>query len=156
MAHDEPKTKPHPVRDDVLREHQKLMPIVHDLAAAADTSPGDATAWSHDVKGRLLSLRRNLLEHFREEETGSFGTTFPQTFPHLAGRASELLAQHPAILRSVDAALVAAGRVPADDAGAAHELKASLHQLLATIRRHEAAENELVLDAVWDDFGGGD
>ena len=112
--------------------------------------------WLSTVRSRLETLRETLVEHFHEEETGPFGPQLPPGSPHLSGRVADLLSQHPVILRSIDAALATAGRLSPDDLGAHDELKGSVHLLIATLRRHEAAENELVLDAVWDDYGGGD
>jgi hemerythrin-like domain-containing protein len=149
---DDPKA----LRRVLLDEHQRLMEMATRLTDATDRRPDGEGRWLAEVVERLRGFAVALREHFQEEETGAFARSFPMSYPHLADRMEELTAQHPAILAAVDHALATARSVRRDDAAGLHEVKAAVHLMLATLRRHESAENDLVFRAVNDEVGGGD
>jgi hypothetical protein len=95
--------------------------------------------------------------HFRVEETGPIYRQLPVRHPRFADRAAVLEGEHKQILATLrkvaDKASALAGEAEPYEL---RELNAHTQLLLATLQRHEAAENELVLEANWTEVGVGD
>lgn len=134
------------LRDELLREHRKLMTLVRELSELAGDRPADPEAWLETVRGLLGTLRPALSEHFQEEEHGPFARDFPSDFPHLAGRLDEILGQHGGLLSAVDAMM--------DGSLGAEASRGALRSFVEDLRRHEAAENDLLHAAYMQDTGG--
>ena len=94
--------------------------------------------------------------HFRTEETGPIYRQLPIKHPRLADRAAALEAEHKQILATIRDVADKAHALGEAEPCELRELNAQVQLLLATLQRHEAQENELVLEANWTDVGAGD
>ncbi len=82
--------------------------------------------------------------------------SLPTQHPRLARPLARLEAEHPVMLERMDDLLRKADAVENAEIFELRELNGSVQLLLAQIRRHEAAEDELVIRAHWEEVGVGD
>jgi len=142
--------------DVTLEEHRACMEVVSEVEAILDRQPDREGRWLDEIRGKLPTLRRTLEAHFRGEEDGPLFRQLPIQSPQLSGRLSRLADEHEGILRSVDDLVARADALEEPEVYQLRELNAQVQLLVATIRRHEAEENELVLQSNWDEIGTGD
>lgn len=140
----------------ILDEHRECMRLVAEVEACLDERPDRDGRWMGRLLPKLEALADTLRSHFREEEQASLYREVPERFPHFADRLQRLASEHAVIL---DRASDLVRRAGALDHTRIHELRefnAGIQMLVASIRRHEAEENEVVLGAHWQEFGEGD
>ncbi|MCA9546550.1 MAG: hypothetical protein KC613_19230 [Myxococcales bacterium] len=123
--------------DNIAQQHQSL----RQQCEALDECSGIKT-----LKRCLSALEADLAEHFDLEESpvGREAVLGPRALAH-ADRMDALFKQHPLILDTVRGLLAQAD-----------QLEVGVHRLVDLIHKHERAETELMADALYDDFGGGD
>jgi len=152
----EPGAKPSSLVDVTLEEHRACMEVVAEVEGILDRQPDREGAWLGELRGKLPELRRTLSAHFAGEEQGPLFRQLPIQAPQLSGRLQRLEDEHQGILDSVDTLLERADALNDPEIFQLRELNAQVQLLVATIRRHEAEENELVMQANWDEIGTGD
>lgn len=145
MAKDDPA--------DILEEHRQITRMLGHLDEAIDTTRTDAE-WAARVRHVLGDLIPLLKAHFRGEAEASFFREVMEGAPHLAPLLNRLALEHPKILAGFEAAEQLAGAVDPADVGRVSALKRSVVLAMATLKRHEAEENELIMQAHWDVLGG--
>ena len=140
--------------DAILDEHRDCMRVVSEVEACLDESPDRDGRWIGRLLPRLEVLSDRLRSHFQEEEQAALYREVPERFPRFADRLRRLAVEHTEIVgRATD--LVRQAK--ALDQSRIHQLRefnAGVQMLVASIRRHEAEENEIVLGAHWREFGG--
>lgn len=140
--------------DATLDDHRDCMRVVSEVEACLDEHPDREGRWMGRLLPRLEALEGRLRTHFHEEEQAALYREVPERFPRFADRLQRLAAEHGEILaRAGDLVRRAAGL----NHSRIHELRefnAGVQLLIASIRRHEAEENEIVLNAHWQEFGG--
>ena len=139
-----------------LDEHRACMAVVAEVETILDRQPDRAGKWLATLREKLPELRRTLETHFAGEEGGPLFRQLPIQAPQLSGRLSRLEEEHAGILVSVDSLADRADALDDPEVYELRELNAQVQLLVATIRRHEAEENELVMQANWDEIGDGD
>ena len=142
--------------DETLEEHRGCMRVVAEVEECVDRQPDREGAWLGRLVECLPRLASTLRAHFQVEQEGPLYRKLPVSFPRFAHRLEQLEAEHVRILEAVDG-IVARARDMSD--GRVHEMRelnAQVQLLIATIRRHEAEENEIVVQAHWDEVGVGD
>jgi len=138
-------------------KHRGVMQGVVGLEEVLSRPVVPAMEWLDALGGRLETLTDLLSTHFRDERQGRLFGELPERFPQHAARLKELAIEHDDILRRVAALQEATGRYGAtSEIYQLRELNARGQLLAATIRRHEAEENEIILRAYWDEVGAGD
>lgn len=143
--------------DETLDEHRGCMQAVADVEGCLDRKPDDPPRWVAELKRRLAALRESLGHHFEGEEAGPMFRELPTRHPRLAPRLADLEAEHATMIEAMDRLLEKAGALgPEPETFELRELNARTQLLVANIRRHEAAENEIVVQAYWDEVGVGD
>lgn len=142
--------------DEALNEHASCMKLVEAVEECLDRHPDDASSWVAELERTLSCLRGTLQAHFTDEEAGPVFRNLPKRFPRLAGPLGRLESEHPELLRNIDEVIERARALKQPELFELRELNARAQLFIARFRRHEAAENEIVLEAYWDDFGGGD
>ena len=152
-SHDDEKSGT--VRDDILREHRELMALIHDLGERASRGSDTGEHWSEELGEILTRLRTTLHQHFTSEEEGPFASEFPATFPQLAGRLEDILAEHRDLMERVDHILrevnEASEKATADEV---QKIRKDVRGFIEAIRAHESAENSLLQQAHLEDIGG--
>ena len=132
-------------------EHPDCSAAVERVQAHLDAEPRDGD-WLEELAARAGALRATLVKHYELEEQGPLYNGIPQRHPRFTRKLSRLVEEHDEILRSLDAVVSGAGETAPEDT-AEVELRAGV--VLARIRRHEAEEIEIVLNARWDDLAPG-
>jgi hypothetical protein len=101
----------------------------------------------------LQALRRDLAEHFADEEReDGLAQAVAPTAPRHLRRLEALMAEHAHLLASLDDLIQ---RGEAATHRTATPIVAGARDLTRRLARHEAAETALLTDAVLADIGGG-
>ncbi|MEE8412172.1 MAG: hemerythrin domain-containing protein [Acidobacteriota bacterium] len=141
---------------ETLDDHRECMQVVSEIEACLDQPPDNAGQWVAQLLQRLPGLARTMREHFEDEEGGLLYAELPRRRPHLAVRLAALKEEHPRMLVEIEKTIDIATHLREAELYELRELNARIQLLVARIRRHEAAENELIFEAYWEDIGTGD
>jgi uncharacterized protein (UPF0335 family) len=141
---------------ETLDEHRACMQRVSDLEACLDCHPEDSDRWVARLLEHLPPLARTMREHFQDEEGGDLFSDLSLRRPWIVARLESLKEEHPQLLQEIEKIIDVAGKMRAAEIYELRELNARIQLFVARLRRHEAAENELIFEVYWDDFGVGD
>jgi len=142
---------------DTLDDHQDCMRMVAEVESILDRQPDREGRWIGSLLETLPTLADRLRAHFRAEEQAALYRELPVSKPRLAPRIEKLAAEHDEMLASVDKVIRRArGIAEPAEIHQLRELNALVQLLVATIRRHEAEENEIIMGAYWDELGAAD
>jgi hypothetical protein len=157
MDEKQPRESTQPdIVDETLEEHRGCMEVVAEVEKCLDRQPDREGQWIARLCDCLPRLASTLRAHFRVEQEGQLYRKLPISFPRFAHRLEQLEAEHVRILETVDGIVARAKGMERPQAFEMRELNAQAQLLIATIRRHEAEENEIVIQAHWDEVGVGD
>lgn len=139
-----------------LAEHKKLFGLVAQLERHLDRGSREAASasWAEELRSYLAELRDELSAHFAFEESSQFWEDLAEAFPRAASRISRLVAEHDKILESLEKVLGTAGEPTGGRKAASVEV--GVRGTIASLRRHEAEEDELIQTLYCDDLGSGD
>lgn len=139
-----------------LDEHQRCMKVLTEVEECLRLHGNAPADWCAELAGCLRKLESALKAHFGGEEEGMF-RLMPLEYPRFAARLKRLEEEHPKMIESLQAAIRKAEGPLTDVATRpVRELKTEVQLLIATLRRHEAEENELVMTAQWTAIGASD
>jgi len=144
--------------ETTLAAHRGVMQAILGVEACLDRHPDADGIWLGTLRAELPRLVETLERHFDEEQTGPLYQSVPLAHPRFAERLRVLEAEHETLLAGARAGADRAHRLGPRGVEL-HELRAlngEIQLLVARIRRHEAEENEIVLEAHWGEVGGGD
>ena len=141
---------------DTLSEHRDCMRVVSDVEAILDQHSDREGAWISRLLDKLPALAESMGSHFKAEEQGVLFRELPVKKPRLASRIEKLVAEHATMLRSAGDVVERARGLSDPEIYELRELNALVRLLIATIRRHEAEENEIIMGAYWDELGAAD
>jgi hypothetical protein len=159
MARKDGKSRPEAGPDTVnelLGEHRGCMAVVAEVERCLDCQPDREGHWVSRLLESLPRLATTLRAHFEEEQQGPLYRKLPISFPRFAHRLEQLEAEHVRILEVVDGAVARARKLRSAEMYEIRELNAQIQLIVATIRRHEAEEDEILIQAHWDEVGVGD
>jgi iron-sulfur cluster repair protein YtfE (RIC family) len=142
--------------EETLDEHRGCMRLLSAVEECLDRKPQDRRQWLVDLKGALGALSPVLCRHFDTEESGPMFRELPIKKPRLADQLSALEAEHPVMVAQLEEILDSLSDLDDPEVFELRELNARVQLFVARLRRHEAAENELVIQAHWDEVGVGD
>lgn len=129
--------------DEVLDQHRTVRRLVDELRCSSDL---------RQVMSALDGLRAFLADHFRvEAEPQGFYDTILQSAPWFEGRANRLVADHAAIEAEIEAVREQARALLE---GPVSQVFARVDALGRRIGDHEADENQLLSDALYEEVGG--
>ena len=145
-----------PKRNAVLEEHERVIEVVARLEAwVAPKVPRD-NAWPGELCRRAGAVLEQLKIHFSGDAESSVFRELATTAPHLIGKLTALGTEHAEILKNFrDIAECAAGADVRNEVRV-NRLTVQSRKTIATLRRHEAEENEIILQSIWEDLGAGD
>lgn len=133
------------VEPQILAEHRRIRDLTRQI---------ENTGELRELLIRLAEFRSVLVAHFFSEEAeAGFYDTIRSMTPRQPGRVAQLEKEHQALLADLDA-LAAGAR--ACLAGPVAEVLGGARALTCRLRDHEAAEDDILLDAVYTDLGQGD
>jgi len=131
--------------EEIAAEHRALGETLERLEGATDP---------HRLLPELEKLRRQLQEHFAEEEAhDGLGELVGRSAPHLLAGLQRVLGEHRDFLGQVES-ITARTRDLVD--GPLREIRDSVATLVGQLRDHESRESDLLREAVATDFGSGD
>jgi hypothetical protein len=142
--------------EETLQEHRGCMAVVSEVEGCLDQQPDRDGKWLARLCETLPRLASTLRAHFRVEQEGPLYSKLPLSFPRFAHRLEQLEAEHVRILETVDSVVARTHELQDAQVYEMRELNGQVQLLIATIRRHEAEENEIVIQAHWDEVGVGD
>ena len=152
-----PCDKPRPELVGEMRaEHRCCMEVVAEVERCLDCQPDREGRWVSRLLESLPRLATTLRSHFEVEQQGPLYRKLPISFPRFAQRLEKLEAEHVRILEVVDGAVARARNLQSAEMYEIRELNAQVQLIVATIRRHEAEEDEILVQAHWDEVGVGD
>ena len=142
-------------RAGVLDEHRRITNVLQRIEQWV-VDPKTGAGWTGELGGMLEELQGLLKEHFGgEAEAKLFEQTIAST-PHLTALLTKLAKEHSQILAAFRAAFEQAQTLDAAKEQEVRGLQRKVQLALATLRRHESEENEIIMRAYWEDMGGGD
>ena len=150
------ESAPPDIVDETLEEHRGCMAVVAQVEECLDRQPDREGRWIDRIAETLPLLASTLRAHFRAEQEGPLFRKLPIRFPRFAHRLEQLEAEHVRILETTDGVVARVRDLGQAQMYEMRELNAQIQMLIATIRRHEAEENEIVIQAHWDEVGVGD
>lgn len=139
MSSTDSKAPPDSARQELLDDHRQVRGLLADLDRYARGSVADR----EKLLPTLRELQGKLEHHFKAEESLHRGLV--EDVPRLARALGRLYDDHTGIVDDLVMTLSAEG----DD------LTSRCQKLVERIQEHEAAENEVMQGAYWDDIGGG-
>jgi hypothetical protein len=133
------------VKDQVLDEHRRVRDITKRMGDARDL---------RDLLERLREARGLVVTHFSSEEApGGFYDLLRGAAPSYLGRIDQMQREHQAMLGDLDRLLE---RAQACLDGPIAEIFQDVADLARRLQRHEARENEVLLDSMYTDLGQGE
>ena len=133
------------IDEQIVAEHRRIRDLTRQL---------DETSELRELLTRLAQLRVELVAHFlREEEVEGLFNMIRSMAPRLLGRMAQLETEHYTFLDDID---VLGARARACLTGPVAEVLREAHALTRRLRNHEAAEDEVLLDTLYNDLGQGD
>ena len=156
MEKNAPDTGLKSIVEETLAEHRDAMEVVSSVEDCLDRHPDLDGGWIAQIREELPRLSDTLRAHFAVEQEGPLYRQLPLSHPRFADRLSRLEAEHAGILRAITEVTRQAEELHDPQLYEVREFNAAVQLLVATIRRHEAEENEIILSAHWDEVGTGD
>ncbi|GMV41965.1 MAG: hypothetical protein AMXMBFR64_36810 [Myxococcales bacterium] len=156
MDHGFTGTTDHPEIDALLEEHREAKRLLSVVEGRLGVGGTPASEWASGVAAALVPLMENLRMHFASEERGCLHTEVPVMAPHLATHCARLLEEHAQILQGFERSLERLRLLAEEHIGDAKAVSKRVRMVIATLRRHEAEENELLMNAFWEDLGAKD
>jgi len=145
------ETVPKSIVDETLAEHRDAMHVVSSVEDCLDRHPDREGGWIAQIREELPRLADTLRHHFEVESKGPLYRQLPRSHPRFAERLHRLETEHERILGSVEEVTRKADTLHDPPPPEIREFNAAMQLLVATIRRHEAEENEIILSAHWDE-----
>lgn len=143
-------------RNLVLEEHRTLTARVSELDDRVAQGAVRGPSWASDLQKLTLEVLEHLKGHFSGDAEGNLFAEISMSCPHLSGRLATLASEHSKILESFRQVAERAGSYRAGDSEAELRLCLQAQAAVATLRRHEAEENEIIMRAFWEDLGAPD
>ncbi len=140
------------VGNKILSEHEDLRALLRALEQQVQQSAG-SDAWLEKLRGTLSRLVDLCSEHFELEERAGLHVELREQSPRLASRLEKLLSDHSRILEALRR-LVTDLPTESTASGGVDTLKERILGMVAAVHEHERAENEIMMDAYWEDLGG--
>ena len=156
MNDDSPDTAQKSAADEALDEHRECMQVVSSVENCLDRHPDREGQWIAQLCDELPKLAETLRCHFSAEQEGPLYCTLPVSHPRFASRLQKLEGEHVKIIKAVEEAVQKAVNLRDPQMYEIREFNAELQLMVATIRRHEAEENEIIMGAYWDELGAAD
>ena len=136
----------------ILAEHEELRALLRALEQQVRQSAG-SDAWLENLRDTLSRVVDLCSEHFRLEEQAGLHVELREQSPRLAFRLEKLVSDHSRILEALQKLVT---ELPTESiaSGGVDPLRERVLGALEAVREHERAENEIMMEAYWQDLGG--
>jgi hemerythrin-like domain-containing protein len=132
------------------------MRVVAEVETILGQAPDRDGEWMGRLMAKLPTLSASMRAHFSAEEQGALFTELPLKKPRLEQRIRNLGTEHGKMVADLDRITEMARALRQPEIHELRELNAHIQLFIATIRRHEAEENEIIMSAYWDELGAAD
>jgi hemerythrin-like domain-containing protein len=133
------------VDTQILAEHRRIRELARQM---------EETTELRELLVRVGELRALLIGHFLVEEAeGGLYDTIRSMAPRQLGRVAQLEREHQTLVAAIDAVVA---RAHACLAGPVAEVLRQASEIARTLRSHEAAEDDIMIDTLYTDLGQGD
>jgi len=140
-------------RNVVLEEHRELTKCVTQLDEWVAPDAALGPEWGPELGRRVQEVLEHLRMHFAGDAEANLFNEVSMSSPHLSGRLTALAAEHSEIMSAFRQVAEQVTQLSGDRDQAAR-LALKTQSAIATLRRHEAEENEIIMRAFWEDLGG--
>jgi hypothetical protein len=143
-----------PIGGHIQRQHHELQKLVRTIGRLLSHHPEETTLGSFMGRARELmeELRRNLADHFAQEEEGGYMEEAVGRVPRLGPCVAMLEKQQPELLTDIDRTIAIAGAQPTT-----HEqwkqIGADFGRFARALLKHEDIENRILQEGFNDDLG---
>lgn len=137
----------------ILSEHNDLRAVLQALEEHL-RQPADSGGWLSSLQDELSGLLNLCSAHFRVEEEGGLHIQLRDQAPRLASRLEKLVSDHSRILESLQVLLTELQAETFRPNEPDPPCKKQVLRVLESLREHERAENEVMMDTYWNDLGG--
>ncbi|MFQ5605848.1 MAG: hemerythrin domain-containing protein [bacterium] len=118
-----------------------------------DVPAEEFAEWRLEFMWRLRDFRLHLLKHFDLEEAGGFMKEILNEAPQSMNSVKKLEAEHEEIVAELDEILTTLKQMELKDDAKMAEVRTRVLNFLTAIRKHEAAENELIAMVYCQEYG---
>jgi len=139
-------------RHEILEDHKHVRALLGDLEEHLAKKIDEEDSWRSHLETCLADFHRRLQKHFVTEEEGKLYRELKERVPRLAQRLERVFGDHPAILERLEE--ISGGLKDGNSKIGMPQIIEETRGLIAQVAEHEAAENEVMMDAYWDDLGG--
>lgn len=143
------------IASQIEREHECIKRDMGDIKMAImeEVSPRNFPDWRLEFIWRLRDFKNHLLKHFELEEEGGFMAEILSESPEAINQVKKLEAEHGQIVSELDGIIADLKKIHEKEIPKLEDIRSRVTQLMATIRNHEAAENELIQTVYYQEYG---
>ncbi|QXD16142.1 hypothetical protein GQ464_004105 [Rhodocaloribacter litoris] len=116
----------------------------------------DFVRWKLDLLWRLRDFQTLLLKQFDLEEEGGFIQDVVRLAPQYAARVETLQEEHHKVVADLNHVLNVLKDIRAPSPARTRRLRERFTDVITLFERHESAENRLLQDVYFQDYGSGD
>jgi len=142
--------------DREILDHGKLVGMLQELESWLEIPPDHFGAWTETLSGRLTDVVIALRSHFKREEDSPLFREVPINFPRFSGTIDRLMSEHGQFLNDLDEIIDSLESLRQPRQAHIWEMACKTKLVVASLRRHESEENEVLQKAYWEDVGGMD
>lgn len=139
----------------IQKEHDCFKRDMNDILdeAAREIRTADFADWRLEFMWRLRDFKNHLLKHFDLEEEGGFIDDVLAEKPEATILVKKLEVEHVQIIAILDRLLDELKLMELHNIARLNNIREDVVELISTIRAHEAAENELIQDVYYQEYG---
>jgi hypothetical protein len=138
-----------------VADHRHLVGKLQDIELWLD-NPAKTASWTETLSATLDELCLFLRSHFQREESSPIFVEVPLQFPRFARNIDRLLGEHESFVEDIERIIDDLARSGELSEPRKQEICCRTRLLIASLRRHESEENEIMQRAYCEDIGACD
>ncbi len=140
--------------EKTLEEHYQIKQLIESMNKSIENKPEDELSkWQQNMHQQALELYKHLKEHFDLEEDGGFMTPVLEAQPASAPTVKFLQDEHQVLLNELDKLVETMCQPACLTNPECEKLCEDFKQLMATLRKHERNEDQLMQSVYTVDIG---
>jgi hypothetical protein len=139
-----------------VADHRQLLAMLQELELWLERPLDDLGAWKQRLSDWLDEITAFLRAHFAREEGSELYGEIPIHYPRFARTIERLLSEHEGILGEIQELGTAVFRLHDPHHTRFDEVLCRVRLMIASLRRHESEETEIMQRAYCEDIGACD